>query len=363
MIKRLIQFPILLISITAAVASLLIVLCAYIPPKPMLSIFGAWNGLFFAFCLLHFGLLIFWLVRGEWKWAIIPLVALAASTPLILSTISINPKPATATPDRQTLRVTSYNVGQFQFFNKKIGKNTVGALLLDKLAEDSADIVCLQEFGFKEYGKHDESFVLRKLRSYPYHFCHTPVFDYNFHKGLAIFSKHPIVAEHVIDLGSTYQRAIATDIKVGNDTIRVFTAYLQSNKLNASDKDFKLEDWKDKLRLKLTVLSQKLDRAAKPRVRQAAKIKAAADQSPYPVIIAGDLNDLPASYTYHLFKNGYKDLFLEAGKGFGSTCSIWHIGIRIDYIFADPRFDATSFTIGEMDYSDHRPIHCELFLK
>ena len=89
-------------------------------------------------------------------------------------------------------------------------------------------------------------------------------------------------------------------------------------------------------------------------------VKGKMDASPYPVILAGDLNDVPNSYAYTKVKGDMKDAFLEKGVGLGetftsATSSILRIlpTLRIDYIFADNIFETTQFMRGGKKISDH----------
>lgn len=79
--------------------------------------------------------------------------------------------------------------------------------------------------------------------------------------------------------------------------------------------------------------------------------------SPYPVILAGDFNDVPYSYTYFTLKSILLNAFEEAGRGFGFTYNKVLFFLRIDNIFYDEAFEIRQFkTHREVDYSDHYPI-------
>ncbi|MDD4848141.1 MAG: endonuclease/exonuclease/phosphatase family protein, partial [Bacteroidales bacterium] len=79
-------------------------------------------------------------------------------------------------------------------------------------------------------------------------------------------------------------------------------------------------------------------------------------QSPYPVIVCGDFNDTPGSYSYQQVSKGLKDGFLEAGQGFGQTFNGDIPLMRIDYIFHNDHFQATDFQVHINHYSDHYPV-------
>jgi len=81
------------------------------------------------------------------------------------------------------------------------------------------------------------------------------------------------------------------------------------------------------------------------------------NDSPYPVIICGDLNDTPTSYAYRILSKGLKDAFTGSGKGFGITYAGENFpAFRIDYILHDDMFNAVNFTRNKISLSDHYPI-------
>jgi endonuclease/exonuclease/phosphatase family metal-dependent hydrolase len=87
------------------------------------------------------------------------------------------------------------------------------------------------------------------------------------------------------------------------------------------------------------------------------------EQSPYPVIICGDFNDTPSSYTYHQLSEGLIDAFKESGNGIGHTYGGALPSFRIDYILHDERFKSTRFNTIRSKFSDHYPITTSLKLQ
>lgn len=79
--------------------------------------------------------------------------------------------------------------------------------------------------------------------------------------------------------------------------------------------------------------------------------------SPYPVILAGDFNDLPYSYTYFSLRENLENAFESKGRGFGFTYNKVLFFLRIDNVFFDKALEVLQFkTLREVDYSDHYPI-------
>jgi endonuclease/exonuclease/phosphatase family metal-dependent hydrolase len=92
-------------------------------------------------------------------------------------------------------------------------------------------------------------------------------------------------------------------------------------------------------------------------------------RSPYPVIVCGDLNDVPNSYAYQTVRGDMQDAFLEEGAGLGksfisgrSKFLTWLPTLRIDYIFMSPVFEVTQFRMVTRKLSDHRGLITDLKL-
>ena len=178
-------------------------------------------------------------------------------------------------------------------------------------------------------------------------------------KSAKIYSKYPIISKGQIDFGPGLNSCLWADIVFDqHDTVRIFSAHLESLRLRRSSYEFlvDVEAKYDKAKKGFQDLFDKYPDAAAKRADQALQLKKAISKSPYPVLICGDFNDTPSSFTYRTMKKGLTDTFLTSGKGVAST---WRGGIpmlRIDYIFAGKEFENRSFRTINSDLSDHYPI-------
>src|SRR4030042_1993229 len=148
-------------------------------------------------------------------------------------------------------------------------------------------------------------------------------------------------------------------INFNGDTLRIFNNHLQSIHLNSQNYIFL-----DSLRLRyneqqldeIMDISHRLKDAFVKRSQQADMISEKISASPYPVIICGDFNDTPVSYTYKKIKTGLSDSFIEAGSGIGNTYSGITPALRIDYILHNPGMTALCTERVRLRLSDHYPL-------
>jgi endonuclease/exonuclease/phosphatase family metal-dependent hydrolase len=85
-----------------------------------------------------------------------------------------------------------------------------------------------------------------------------------------------------------------------------------------------------------------------------------------PVVLAGDINELPGEQTFAVFASRLQDAFAVAGSGSGETFSAAVPTRRIDAIFADRRLSPRSCQVPDGPdvaiASDHRPVLAEIDL-
>jgi endonuclease/exonuclease/phosphatase family metal-dependent hydrolase len=99
------------------------------------------------------------------------------------------------------------------------------------------------------------------------------------------------------------------------------------------------------------------------RAEQAVKLTEHMKMSPHPIIVCGDFNDAPMSYTYNQFHRFLEDAFVNTSFGIGRTYAGKVPAGRIDYIFYDESMGSRNFVIQEEKLSDHYAISCSIFKK
>jgi len=114
----------------------------------------------------------------------------------------------------------------------------------------------------------------------------------------------------------------------------------------------------EKSRSKTKRIFYKFKTAFQKRALQVNIVSEHIKDSPYPVIVCGDFNDTPVSYTYHQISKNLNDAFSETGSGIGRTYANILPAFRIDYILYDDFFDSHNYIIHTIEISDHYPISC-----
>jgi endonuclease/exonuclease/phosphatase family metal-dependent hydrolase len=260
--------------------------------------------------------------------------------------------------EAKEIKILNYNVRVFNsyrhFRDKKPSK------LIEWVSRNEADIKCFQEF--YNYPLIDSFNVIPKLkkRNEFYHFKPVSI-QRNQYFGIAIFSKYPIVKKGEIDfMNATFNQAIFADIKIKEDTIRVYNVHLQS--MSIDEKNLPLPESDNKID-QSKQLFLKIKKGAIFRSTQVKAIVHHMEKCPYKIILAGDLNDTPYSYTYEALSQRLKNAFESKGKGLGFTHNGKLFFLRIDNIFADPSIIVNSFkTRNDIQFTDHYPIEASFSL-
>lgn len=255
------------------------------------------------------------------------------------------------------VRVTSYNVkyfmGNTQFPNKENADH-----ILNFLRQDNADIICLQEVRLNKR----QIFDIKNTRLPQVK--HLQLAHNSYAGGLLTMTSFPILNMGEIRFKNSGNMIIYTDILMNEDTVRVYNCHLQSYRLREAEintidsLDFNNEP---KTKEKLKVLGLKFKEALIKRAEQAATLRAHINNCRFPVIVCGDFNDTPVSFTYRTVKGDLEDSFTRSGKGTANTYNGKLPSFRIDYILYSPKFTSYNFEVSALEHSDHFPISCDLF--
>lgn len=333
--------------------------------------FISFFGLAFPFLLL---LVIFFLLG--WLMILKPRLALISFVALLVGIKSIavffafhNPRAFTYDKEPGTLRVVSWNVARFIELKRNTNKGSETRLkMFDLLKQQNADVLCLQEFHTStnpEYYNNIEK--IQKELGYPFYYFSFDEDGDNHYYSSIIFSRYPIVDSGRI----RYPRPtlpdvlLHADIKVNKDTLRFYTTHLQSLQFGKSDYRSieKIKAAEDSLLPSSRSILSKLKRGISNRSIQADIVNEVIGNSPHPVLVCADLNDVPNSYTYFTVKGDMQDAFLKKGTGIGRTFSGLSPTLRIDFIFADNAIKIKQFRRVTKKYSDHYMLVADVELK
>ncbi|TDQ19656.1 endonuclease/exonuclease/phosphatase family metal-dependent hydrolase [Algoriphagus boseongensis] len=281
------------------------------------------------------------------KSAFIPLAALLFGYKFFLITYQYN----LTEENSPGLKVLTYNAHLFDYKRRTTGEFDPN--IFTWLKDHPAEIKVFQEFYQDNTSATKDALkILSKDGEYEYSYHPNEGNQSRRSVGMAIFSKYPIVNEGVVFDAKYSNGAIFADIRVNSDTIRVYNTHLESMAIQAEALD-NYEQAKAVYRKTLG----KLHRGSLARAEQLEILFEHLSNSPHPVIVMGDFNEIPYSYAYFRLSQKLENAFELAGKGFGFTYNRVLFFLRIDHIFADPSLKPVYFhTHREVDYSDHYPV-------
>ena len=146
---------------------------------------------------------------------------------------------------------------------------------------------------------------------------------------------------------------------MGNDTVRIYNMHLQSIAFAPNDYKY-IEDLQSDVENEDIERSKNILRRLKlafiKRAKQSELISASISSCHFPIIVCGDFNDTPASYTYHTISQNLNDAFVESGNGLGRSYVGKFPSFRIDYILHSDKFKAHNFKTIREELSDHFPV-------
>jgi endonuclease/exonuclease/phosphatase family metal-dependent hydrolase len=239
--------------------------------------------------------------------------------------------------------------------------------LVRDILRENPDIVGYQEgFYGSSYTKHVEPMLKRNGM---YHKSVLANGNY-----IGCISRYPILETDTI-CKTDVPNAVLFKITLSNaDTLHFIVMHLKSMSLSEEErKTFKenvdqLRDDDDTDSLNyagLFHLARKIARASEPRAQQADIIaKYIKENKHRNIIVCGDFNDTPVSYTYQTIASAgnLDDAFVESGNGLGRTFNRHAMVMRIDHILysADYWEPHAAHVLNRPDRSDHNAVAVHL---
>ena len=383
------------VTILTLIWLLLAIACQQVPARVFWPVvFGALTT---PVALAATALLALYWLRRNWRVALLPLLALALTWPHVqrglalhvaLNEESIRKNRRTAPaneelangemlpsafliPHSNSVSLLSANVRIFNVYAQLRDKEFASSKgMIRWLATSPADVLCLQEYYNEPGGSKEDGAVFRTEQylgrgSGRHSFVSTSLTNaIGAEFGMAIFSRFVIVRRGTIPFGRLSQNhAMWADLarpaaRTGGrpDTIRVFNVHLQS--MSMADADIATATTsRAGLRQKAPNLLRRFRNGAVARGTQVDTVLARVARSPYPVLLAGDLNDLPYSYTYDQLADHLQNAWATVGLGIGATYHGRLPFLRIDQQFAGPQWQVQGCKVHrEIKWSDHFPV-------
>lgn len=227
-----------------------------------------------------------------------------------------------------SLRLVSWNAEGFQ-----LNKDTLqaSAAFIRNL---HPDVICLQERPHDNLLHRDS---ISAVFGYPYQVFNSREDEV---LNLVVYSRFPLSNMKEYYFPNSYNKVLQIDLQYEGRTIRLFNMHLQTTGMTPAYQGNNL------------LHTYQLN--AKERNRQAQLLAETIASSPYPVILCGDLNDTPISYTYRKLADKLDDCFLKAGNGWEGTYQPARNLFRIDYTFCSPVLQTLAYHLYSNCWSDHR---------
>ena len=347
LVRDTLSLLLLTLNILVGVGYLFCAYSSYVSPTahPFLALAGLCMPIFI---IGNVAFLVFWLIVRS-KYAFISVLFLLLGWDALGLYMPIN--IGNSSSGGKTLKVMTYNV--FAMRDKKDGSGKSINPILNYIKKSDADIVCLQEVPTWN------SSIMTNLKDmYPYVRIHE--------RGIACLSKKPILSMDEIKIRTEKNGSIIFRIKDGKDTIPVIVNHLESNKLDDHDKEIykgmiKHPD-KERVKSGSKHLIHKLADAVAIRAPQADLVaKTIKDIDNERIIVCGDFNDTPISYTRRVIAEGLQDAFAEAGNGPGISYNRTFLFFRIDHMLVGKAYRVAHCEVDRsIDASDHYPLWCIL---
>lgn len=319
----------------------LIAVFAQVIPPSFLTIFE-WLGLGMPFLVAVNVIVMLLCLFSIRKYALIPLVSLLGSFYYYPLVFQWNNKTVES---QETLKVATYNV---QGMSSSYGFPTIHNIA-DFAKSNELDILHMQEVP----PWYNEKNIMEEFPSMKFIAISS---DPRGGGRLVILSKYPLSEMQTISAEERPHLAFTTVVDYKGKKIMLLNCHLQTTSWN----QLKKHDYLTSFRLIYKTMSDNFVK----RANQAEEIKKVITSAKYPLIVTGDFNAPPVSYSYDTVLGDLKDSFREAGNGYSYTYRFLKKFFRIDYIFfTGQQFEAYNYRTENLDYSDHLPVLVDFVLK
>lgn len=302
--------------------------------------------------LLNVIVLVYWVIRWRYVWMAITGVFMLFWVWDVGVFVQMRFWTYRNTDISHEIKILSYNVHSFSnYYNR--GVSTIDEIF-DMIRSEDPDIICFQELSARRLD------ISSLLPEWPYFANMQGEQTDQGMSDCVVFSKYPLSKEPTIVLDNTTGGALPVDIYIEKDTLRLFNCHLQTTDFNNVNNSRSLTEVlsTDDNEQAIRVTARALNNNFGARSHQADTLATEIALSPHPVVVVGDFNSVPLSYTYRTVKSSLGgDAFRSAGDGYGYTYRPMRALLRIDYVlYDDENYSCIQYNSPDMQLSDHNPV-------
>ena len=347
---KVVRIILMIINAVAALGLILTTLAGSVAPSNMI-LPSLMAYAFVSMLALNVVFTLMWLLMKRWAF-LISAAAIAVRWPIVCMYLQVGGD--TQVPDRavheQMLSLMTYNVHQFRGPGLDYNpSDSIAREFLNLVRREQPDVLCMQEYAaVKKVNITDSLSVQGYNHYYGSHAARSGV-PY----GTVVFSRMPITYVNAID----GEKLLVELMHPSGKRLRVLCLHMDSYRFDDADREeierMRHGDVDSTSGRTIAKVRETIVRHQDEWEQHVAPVVA---ESSLPLVVAGDLNDIPSSWLYSRLTDNLHDTFRERGRGVSITYNGGFPRYRIDAVFRSDGLRTLSYKRLRSDISDHYPV-------
>lgn len=297
-------------------------------------------------------LIIFWALSQRIVFTILGIIAIAVSLQPLSQAFPLH-TARSPRPGQQTFKIIAWNVLHTQDISQPESPRNRA---VEYMINSGADIICLAEltsFSPSEIINAPQPMLDSLFAIYPYHAGETS-------SDIKILSKYPVQSNN--HSGFSGRGFEFFKVKMPAHELNVAMVHLTSYELTEEERKVvtdarSINGAKESVKELKTTIYHKMRNAFQQRAESAKLLRDAIERTPGPLIVCGDFNDVPASWTYNIVvADDMRDAYAETNFGPTWTYNQHLFLFHIDQMLYRGPLEALSLNVGKIKTSDHYPL-------
>lgn len=298
--------------------------------------------------------IVLWLMAGRWITAAIGVLVLVIAWKPISNAVPLHFPKSPDKPER-TFKLLTYNI--LHSWDQQDPEMRQGNRAFRYVLESGADLVGLQEIvdinSPGEVPKFQGALRDSVFAAYPYQAG-------TWESDLKVLSKYPVRLVHDYHTHALYEVKMPWG-KLNWINVHLISFQLTNEERNVMREVISVKNTEEGLKEMKGSIRDKLKTGFRQRAECARKVRELIENTPGPLIISGDFNDVPESYAYRILRGeDLADAYVETSFGPLITYNRHAFWFHLDQILYRPNpLKALSVKKGSLKSSDHYPLLVE----